>query len=218
MPRFDPVASLGIWAVEVDLAGHLLRIPPLPAGDWLPYLMRLDLTGLLDLAEGVDVEEMLLDGEVTDEQLQEALTLLLEAAAGRSMWCALALANIAAENWHVVGGALARRGVRLEVLPLGAALDAIYGTLAANMDAKGLAAFHLILDRDVTRPTAPRRRAAPVPASAEQYVRERPRTVQRRPQDRLAAQTEQPTRPPEPPAGSDPAGESASPLDGPPMG
>ena len=211
MPKFDPIASLGIWAVEVELAGRILRIPPLPAGEWLPYLLRLDLMGLRRLTEDIGLRRMLLDGTVTYAELEEALTLLLEAAAGRSMWCTLALASVAADHWHVVGGTLARRGVRLETLPLGAALDAIYGTLTANMDEKSLAQFHAVLDRSGPEATAPPRRTAPVPASAERYVRERPRTVQRKPQDRPGAPSASPTPPPELPVDSAPADVSASP-------
>lgn len=211
MPKFDPIASLGIWAVEVELAGRVLRIPPLPAGDWLAVLMRLDLMGLLTMADEADVDAMLLDGEITYDELQDALTLLIEAAAGRSAWATFTLAHLAAENWHVVGGELARRGVRLDLLPLGAALDAIYGTLAQGMNDKGLKQLNLALDRAPVEIAPPRRAAAPLPANAEQYVRVRPRTVQRRPQDRQPAPSESPTPPLEPPADSGPADTSAPP-------
>lgn len=204
MPKVDPIASLGIWAVEIELAGRVLRIPPLPAGDWLPILMRLDLNGLLRIAEEVDVDEMLLDGLITAEQLEEALTLLLEAASGRPLWTTFALAYIAADNWQAIGGDLARRGVRLDVLPLGAALDAIYGALAANMDAKGVEQLHAALERPSVAPT---RRVGPVPASAEPYVHVRPRTVQRRPQDLPPGPSAPPTPPPAPRADSDPGSE-----------
>jgi hypothetical protein len=211
----DPVASLGIWAVEVDLAGRVLRIPPLPAGDWLPVLMRLDLRGVRSLIEDIGLRRMLLDGVITRAQLEDALERLVEGASGRSAWETFALAHLAAENWRRVGGELARRGVRLDLLPLGAALDAIYGTIAAGMDEKGLANLNRVLERQAPSDTPPAvkgpRPPALVPASAEPYVRVRPKTVQRRPQDRLGAPIESPMPPPVLPADSGPADVSAPP-------
>jgi hypothetical protein len=214
VPKFDPVASLRIWAVEVDLAGRVLRIPPLPAADWLPIVMRLDLNGLLDLADEIEIDELLLDGVITYEQLQDALTLLLEGAAGRPAWTTFALAHLAAEHWRTIGGDLARRGVQLGTLPLGGALDAIYGSLAAHMDEKGLAELHRVFDKAPDEPATPSRRYGPVPASAEQYVRVRPKTVQRRPQDPRGAPSAPPTALPDPPADSDLGGGSVSPSPG----
>lgn len=217
MPRFDAVASLRIWAVEADLAGQVLRIPPLPAADWLPILMRADVLGLMELIEDAEIEDALIDGTVKVADLTPVLESLLEAAAGRSTWSALMLAYTASENWHVVGADLARRGVRFGEISIGAALDAIYGSLASSMDEKALVRFNSTLDRGApttAAATTPQQRVPaprPVPASAEKYVRERPRTRLRRPQDRQVAPTVSPTPPPGPPADSDPSASSVSP-------
>lgn len=218
MPKFDATASLRMWAVETELGGRVLRIPPLPAAEWLPPLMTANLLGLLDLAEDVELEELLLDGSVTLADLTGALELLLESASGRSPWSALMLAYTAAEHWHVVGADLARIGVRFEAIPLGAALDAIYGSLCRSMDEKGIARFNGALDRPpvgTIKPEAIRapRGAKPLPASAEQYVRVRPRSRLRRPQDRQGAPTARPTPPPAIPGeGGPPAVGGASPT------
>jgi hypothetical protein len=188
VPTFDPVASLRMWAVEVEVGGITLRIPPLPASDWLPFLMSADILGTLDLAEDVDIEGMLIDGVVSIDVLREALERLVESAAGRSSWVAMVIAHTASAHWHVVGADLARAGMRFIEIPLGAALDAMYGSLIRAMDEKGIKQFNDSLDRGpVTSagPAVPRALAErPLPASAAQYVRVRPRTRLRRPQGR----------------------------------
>lgn len=209
MPKFDAAASLRMWAVETELGGRTLRIPPLPAAEWLPALMTANPLGLLELTEDVDLEELLLDGTVTLAALTESLELLLESASGRTPWCAFLLAYTAAEHWHVVGADLARIGVRFEAIPLGAALDAIYGSLCRSMDEKAIVRFNNTLDRPpvgAIKPEAIRapRGAKPLPASAERYVRVRPRTRLRRPQDRPGAPTGTTTPPPGPPGRDDP--------------
>jgi hypothetical protein len=217
MPKFDAVASLRIWAVEVELGGRTLRIPPLPAADWLPALMGADVLGLRRLADDIDLDELLLDEGVTVAELTEALELLLESATGRNPWSAFLLAHMAAEHWHVIGADLVRAGLRFESISIAAALDAIYGSACRSMDEKGIARFNAALDRPpagTVKPEAIRapRGAKPLPASAEQYVRVRPRSRLRRPQDRQGALTSQPTPPPAPPGHSDPTAGSAPPA------
>lgn len=224
MPTFDPAASLRIWAVEVDLAGFTLRIPPLPASDWLPILMRLEVLGLMELIEDVDLDEPLMDGTLKADQVVKALEELTEAATGRTQWCTMMLALSAREHWHVVGADLARAGVRFDQISIGAALDAIYGSLCRSMDEKGIAKFNRALEHppvDTVQPREirPPRGAKPLPASAEQYVRVRPKTVLRRPQDRQPAPSATPIGPPVPPAHSDPPASGATPTgDRPPPG
>lgn len=208
MPTFDPVASLRMWAVEVELGSHTLRIPPLPAADWLPAMMRLDVLSLLDLVEDVDMYELLVEDAVTLEAVGEAMEQLLEAAAGRPSWTALALAYIAARHWPVVGGDLARSGVRFTEIPLGAALDAIYGSLIRSMDEKSLKSFNAALERPTAEGVATSRgypAPRPVPASAEPYVRARSRSRLRMPPDRAGDPNARPIRRRVRPAESDPA-------------
>lgn len=221
MPRFDPVASLRCWAVEVDFAGGVLRIPPLPASEWLICLTGLNVLSLLDLVEDRDDADWLLSSGVAWElpDLERALGELLVAAAGRSVDATLVLASVAREHWHLVGADLARMGVRFDQVPLGAALDAIYASMCRMLDEKSLPRFNELLERPLGAPDImldPRvraRAAKPLPATAEQYVRVRPRTRLRRPQDRLDAPSVGPTAPPAPPGDSDPVPTSDGPRD-----
>src|SRR5690606_830197 len=95
MIEVDPIASMRIWAVEVDVNAHTLRIPPTCAADWMPCLMRMDVMGVLDLIEGVDTDDLLINGEVSANQLRDAAVKLLESASGRSAWTSMALAALA---------------------------------------------------------------------------------------------------------------------------
>lgn len=207
-PRFDPAASLRIWAVEVTVGGRLLRVPPLPAADWLPSVMTTDPLSVVDLLEDFDLAGALLEGDLTISALREGLIEIVEAAAGRSAVAAFAIAGAAADRWDVIGADVARAGVRFGEISLGAALDALYGSIARHMDEKGVAEFNRILESPTLDSAAaspgrrPPRGAQPLPASAEQYVRERPKTQRLPRPDRPGAPTAPPTGQSAPPADS----------------
>lgn len=209
MPAFELEASLRIWAVDAVIAGVAVRVPPLPAADWLPVLASGDVTGVLRLA-GVNLRRQLIAGELTTSELIGALNAVIEQAAGRSSWAAMMLAGSAAAHWHVVGADLARVGVRFDVIPIGAALDAIYGSLCRAMDEKGIARLNASLDRPQGAqaekgqqvPAHLIKQAELLPATAEQYVRVRPKTRLRRPEPLPDGQTAQPTPRRRPRAGS----------------
>lgn len=208
----DPTASMRVWAVEVDIGAVVARIPPLPASDWLPTLMEGDVFGVFGLVEGLDIEELLVDGEITINDAVGAAVKLIESAAGRSVWMSLALASLAKVRWLSIGSDIVRSSVRLDQVSLGAALDAIYGAITQGMDEKGVARLNATLFRPPAEfqlalglePFVDRfaREPKPLPASAEQYVRVRPKTVLRRPQDRQGAENVQPTVRPEERAGN----------------
>ncbi len=195
MLEFDPIASMRIWAVEVDLGAFVARIPPTCAADWLPTLMRLDVVGVLDLVEGLDIEDALIDGEFTTAQARDAAVKLLESASGRTAWTTMALVSLAHRYWGSVGADLMRMSVKFDQISLSAALDCIYGSLCKGMDEKGVRRLNVTLERAPLefilaiggQPPAVRespRPVRPLPSSAEQYVSTRPKTVLRKPQDR----------------------------------
>lgn len=187
-----------IWAVEINVGPHLARIPPTPAADWMPCLMRMDIMGVLDLIEGVDLDDALVDGEITSQEMRDAAVKLLESAAGRPVWTTMALVSLATRYWGTVGADLMRLSVKFDQISLGAALDAIYGTLTKGLDDKARARldstleraplqFQLAMGQEPVIDARPVPAARPLPATAEQYVRVRPKTVLRRPQDRPRA-------------------------------
>lgn len=199
-PEFEPHASLRIWAIELPAGTQTLRVPPLPAADWLPVVMSGNPLEVFDIADDFDVTTAITDDGVTAEQLVNLLGEMIEAAAGRSLRATFGIALTGAQRWDVIGADLARAGVRFAEISLGAALDAIYGSIVRHMpDEKALAAFNRALQTpesaaDSIRKRVPRN-APPLPASAMQYVQTRPKTVPRRPQTLPDGQSVQPTPP-----------------------
>lgn len=205
----DPIASFRQWAIEVDLGGRVLRVPPTPAADWMPALMSLDLWKVLELADDFDVDELLIDGDVTVAEVSDALLKVVEAAAGRSTWAAMALIHAATSNWKVVGAEMMRFAPRFDEMPLGSALDMIYATLSRCMDEKSLKKFDIVLANapeelggKPTRARASRRPVRQLPASAAPYVRERSKTRLRTLPAPPDVPIESPTPPPGIPVGS----------------
>src|SRR5262249_36588020 len=136
----------------------------------------------------------------------EKLEFVAEVAAGRPWLSAFAIASAAASRWDVIGADLARAGVRFDLIPLGGALDAMYGGLLRHMDEKAQQQFiRLVKDG---APQTPRSRAPknakPLPSTSLQYVQTRPKTQLRRPQDRPDAPIEPPKPPLRPRHGSGP--------------
>lgn len=163
----DPVASLRCWPIEVELAGRTFEIPALPAADWFLVLLTGDLVQLFDyidqdFGDPDSVDEMILSGQITSQDLVRVMCDAIEEAAGRSLTAAFTLAGVAGANWAVVGGALAYRGFRWDSAPLGAALDAIYAVLCERLDETELQR----LDAALT---------APLPGSGRQADRDKAR-------------------------------------------
>lgn len=130
----DPAASMRCWDIGVELGGLDYVIPAQPAADWWPVLLAADPLVLLDIIQSTDqsvpdIGDRILDGSLAQDDYLPALTEALEEAAGRSFHAAYVLATVANTGWPVVGGQLAQRGFRWDVMPLGAALDAIYAVV-----------------------------------------------------------------------------------------
>lgn len=135
----DPLASMRCWAIDIELGGHLFEVPPLTAADWWSILVGANPLLVLDVAvstDGADLDEMILSGEVTAAELNEATMDAIEAVTGRPFQAAYVLATVAAKSWPVVGGQLAQSGFRWEEQPIGAALDAIYSIVVPAIPEK----------------------------------------------------------------------------------
>ena len=141
MADVDPIASLNMWAVDVKLSGEVFEIPALPAATWFPILASGDLARILDLIEDPKLDDAIIDGTIQSEELSSALTDAVEAVAGRSWHVSLVLVTMAASNWTIIGGELARRGFRWDATPIGAALDALHLTIIEALTEDGRQRF-----------------------------------------------------------------------------
>lgn len=216
----DPAASMQCWAIEITLGGRTFDVPALSALDWWPVLTTGDVTLILDSVvstpdQPFDLDDLLLDGSVTQAEIGEALTDAVEAAAGRSWHAAAVLVGAAGMHWASINGALVRRGFRWEGQPLGAALDAIYAEFTSRLDEAGLGKFHALLDNESLTKGKPSDRqreklagefesfAGPRPTTGVKSTGapsggERPRTRTRPRPPRQGAPSSGPMSPPEP--------------------
>ena len=226
----DPLASMRCWAIGIELGGREFEIPALPAVEWWPVIASGDLAQVLDfIASSPDdpdnLDELLLAGEVSGEDLTEAANDAIEEVTGRSFHAAFVLAVVAKAQWGTVGGVLAQTGFRWDLQPIGAALDAIYEILTSRMDKDNLDKFLALLANESLTSGGKRRgrarqkvvdefeaMAGPRPttgvvATSERSGSERPRT-RPRPQPRRQGGRSAAPRPPR--AGRAGSGQEAS--------
>lgn len=147
----DPLASMRCWAVTVALGGREFEIPAMPAADWWPVLTDPSGAHLVDfLKSGPDdpLSAMLLDGTASIQDLEDVLIEAIGEVTGRSMHAALVLVAIANHRWDAIGGHLARSGFRWDIMPIGAALDAIYLVAMEGMDKDGQTKFLALLENE----------------------------------------------------------------------
>lgn len=150
----DPLASMRCWAITLTLGGQEFEIPALPAVDWWPVLTSVNPRRVLDLlTSSSDLDEMILDGEVTSAEVTEACVDAIEEATGRSLHVALVLTLATDGNWPTIGGHLAHLGFRWDVQSIGAALDAIYAVIIGNLPEDARAKFEALLENEsLTQP------------------------------------------------------------------
>ena len=147
----DPAASLSLFPVELEVGGHIFTLPALPARRWVEMLVANDLLlmvaaepeGFIDDGQARRLEEMLLDGVVSMEEVRAALQEAVGVVAGRDWWEAVGLVfTVAAEvNWARMHGQLVVAGVDSGSVPFGAWLDAAMWLATQHMDEKQLGRF-----------------------------------------------------------------------------
>jgi len=120
-------------AVEIELGGQTFAVPPLPAADWWPVLAEGNLNRIIGLVEDDDILDHLLDESFDGVEFEQELIRAVEQVSGRTLHEALVIVSVAASAWWWIGGRLARYGFRWDVMPLGAALDAVHGLLMENL-------------------------------------------------------------------------------------
>jgi hypothetical protein len=158
------------------------EIPALPAVEWWPVLASGDLGSILDFIESTpddpsNVDDLLLSGELSAEELTEVLTDVVEETAGRSFHAAIVLVTVANGQWAAIGGALAQSGFRWSEQPLGAALDAVYAAIVERLNEDALKKFLALLDNEALTSGKPsKRQRAKVVSEFEAMAGPRPTT------------------------------------------
>lgn len=227
----DPLASMRCWAIALELGGRTYEVPALPAVDWWPVLVSADLGQILDFVvstpeDPFNLDDLLLEGAFTAEELTTALTDALEETAGRSFHAAFVLATVANSQWAAINGAMVQAGFRWDEQPLGAALDAIYAVVTGRLDEEALKKFLALLDNEAltTGGKATGRQRARVENEFESMAGPkpttgvvatgapsgsgRPKTRPRLQRPRQGGPSGAPKRQPGPPAGSGPGASS----------
>lgn len=146
----DPLASMRCWVIGIELGGREYEIPALPAVEWWPVLSSGDLNQILDFIvstpdDPFNLDDVLLEGGLSGEDLGEALVDAIEEAAGRSFHVSFVLATVANAQWAGINGTLAQTGFRWDEQPLGAALDAIYAIITSRLEKDNLDKFLAVL-------------------------------------------------------------------------
>lgn len=152
----DPLASLDVYKVHVHLGDQRFVIPAIDAAGWLKILLDDPLNteeifpGLCGPADVVTVNQMMVSGLVSEEELTAAIYDVIEAASGRRWFIAVRLCGYARANWDRIGGELACHGVTPFKVSLSYWLDALYATmirLIAEGNPKKLTQFTADLTR-----------------------------------------------------------------------
>lgn len=213
------------WAVDVEVGGSVLTIPPLPAADWWPLLADDDLETFLEmLPTGHDLEDRLIEDPGIGRELAAALLEALEEVAGRPVDQARVIAGVAMQAWSWVGGRMALSGFRWDVMPLAAALDALHVTLQKNLTEEGLKQYEALLNQaapkkidkaqalsDFESGAGPRPSPEPLRSTGEPSGDSPPRTRRPPQPPRRRGPSGAPTTPPATPGRSDPPARSDTP-------
>lgn len=146
----DPVAALRCWRIDVEVAGRVYTIPPLPAADWLVPIVTGRwgdiVPGLLPLDEAEPLDDLIADLAIDPAELRHAAQAALAEAAGTRWWTARALAGGLMQVPQLIGRLLAS-GLDPAVVSLGGFLTAAYATVVDGMDKMQRAKFDLDLQR-----------------------------------------------------------------------
>lgn len=136
MLRFDGIAALGVWPVDVLVGDMVFRLDPQPASFWILHLLEDDLFGLLNLLiDSQEFDRALLEGTITSGDCIKAAKEAIALSSGMLWWSALRLVASARQSLQV-NGELVLSGIDPTKISLGAYCAAVYAILVRNADDK----------------------------------------------------------------------------------
>lgn len=141
MVAVDPLASIGIYPVNVTIGGREYEVEGHPAADWLVLLLSGEYFRVLPgwLAEEDQKTALLYDiesGAVSTAELDEVTLDILGIAAGRPWWWPMQLVMMASssnDTWGTFHGKMLRSGVDEQTMPFGAWLDLLYSIMTDGL-------------------------------------------------------------------------------------
>lgn len=146
----DPVWSLCPWPVTVQLPGLEFEIEPLPAVDWLQYLLNAqgpDFMGLIgELMPDLEDYYLDTDDEPDVDGLRETVLDIIATVGARPWWQVLRLTMMAAGSWDVLGPKLLMNGANPVNVSLAAWLDVLVVTVLENIEPSKAMMFTLQLE------------------------------------------------------------------------
>lgn len=152
----DLAASLKPWTIEgIVLGDKSYEVPALPASAWLTILLDEPVSlfavvpGLLQPSADEELEELILAGRYSRDELEELVWELVSIAAGRPWWTTLYLLGNAKHPQNVdrVKGELTLHGVDATRISLAAWLDAVYVIFTNGKDQQERQKFDIALTR-----------------------------------------------------------------------
>lgn len=147
----DPSASMAPFTIKVEVAGRVCTIEPEPAATWIALLVSGDyegiLPGLLDDEDAEGLDEALWSGELSANELREAILDVITVVSGRDWWWALNLLAVCRSAWPQMYGTLVRHGFNAHVEPFAAFLDALYSLCVEEMPEDRRRSFDTALDQ-----------------------------------------------------------------------
>lgn len=138
MVAVDPAASFGIPSVFVEIGGYEYEVEGHSAADWVPLILSgrtfKVLPGWID-GDCTRLEDGLLSGDITDEELDEATHDVMTVAGGRVWWwCSQLITMVGGDNsvWAQLHGQMVLNGIKADQISLAAWVDALYSVAVSR--------------------------------------------------------------------------------------
>lgn len=126
---------------------HAFEIPPLPASEWLKFLLSKDPDiNALILNLMPELEDFYAENELSIDEMYRVALDVIATVSARSWWIALRLIYLAADNWHIIGSKLILNHVDATVVSLSAWLDVVLYLAIESMDPKDVNMFTMRLE------------------------------------------------------------------------
>lgn len=119
------------WAVDLTISGLHLRVPALPAVDWIAAILNMEddvlglVLGLLEDEDSELLDDAMAAGLVDPDELMALTMDLVTTVGSRPWWVTMRLMGTMAANWNNIGAEMMYRGIDASKLSLSGWLDVL---------------------------------------------------------------------------------------------